>query len=325
VSELIFPVLAALVACALIGLYVRALSAASRFDLPNQRSMHTVPVPSGAGMAIVLAVLVLWPVSQGFALERIHILLLAAFAVLAAVSWVDDHYRLSPIVRLAAHALAVAWLVGWLPPDQRMLPALPLITERIIMGMAWLWFINLFNFMDGIDGIAGSEAIAIAVGYVAVAAVGNIDTPLTDLSWLVAAATAGYLVWNWHPAKVFMGDAGSIPLGFLLGWLMIELACGGHWPAALILPLYFGADATLTLCKRLQRGAKPWQPHREHFYQRAVLGGATPPAVVGRISAVNVLLIALAVLSLRFPAVALAAAVAIVAALLFHLDHLARG
>jgi UDP-N-acetylmuramyl pentapeptide phosphotransferase/UDP-N-acetylglucosamine-1-phosphate transferase len=325
VSELVLFVLAALVAYALVGLYVRALSVSSRFDLPNQRSMHTVAVPSGAGVAIVVVVLVLWPVSQGFALVRFHVLLLAAFAALAALSWVDDHHRLTPSVRLAAHALAVALLLGSLPSDQRFLPALPLLMERFAVGIAWLWFINLFNFMDGIDGLAGSEAIAIAVGYYLVAASAGPDMPLARLALATAGACAGYLVWNWHPAKVFMGDAGSIPLGFLLGWLMIDLAFGGHWAAALILPLYFGADATLTLCKRVQRGEKPWQPHREHVYQRAVLGGATPPAVVWRVNAVNALLIILAVLSTRFPALSLLAAVATVAGLLMHLERLARG
>ena len=185
--------------------------------------------------------------------------------------------------------------------------------------------INLFNFMDGIDGLAGSEAVAIAVGYCLIVAVAGLDTPLAQLALIAAGACAGYLVWNWHPAKVFMGDTGSIPLGFLLGWLMIDLACRGHWPAALILPLYFGADATLTLVRRLRRGEKPWQPHREHVYQRAVLGGAKPPAVVWRVNAANALLVILAVLSTRFPAWSLVAAVAVVGGLLMHLERLARG
>ena len=324
-SELVFPALAALVACALVALYVRVLSASNRLDLPNQRSMHAVAIPSGAGAAIVATVVIIWLASQSFAPEPFHVLLMTVFAVLAALSWVDDHHRLTPGVRLVAHTLAVALLLDALAPDQRAVPALPILVERIAVGVAWLWFINLFNFMDGIDGLAGSEAIAIAVGYCLVAAAAGPDTPLTRLALITAGACAGYLFWNWHPAKVFMGDAGSIPLGFLLGWLMIDLALGGHWAAALILPLYFGADATLTLCKRLQRGEKPWQPHREHAYQRAVLGGATPPAVVWRVNAVNALLIILAVVSTRFPVLALLAAATTVAGLLMHLERLARG
>jgi UDP-N-acetylmuramyl pentapeptide phosphotransferase/UDP-N-acetylglucosamine-1-phosphate transferase len=193
-----------------------------------------------------------------------------------------------------------------------------------MLGLAWLWFINLFNFMDGIDGLAGSEAIAVALGYLLIVTWAGHDHPLWRPALIVAASVAGYLAWNWHPAKVFMGDAGSIPLGFLLGWLLLDLALAGQWAAALILPAYFAADATYTLLKRALRGEKPWQAHREHFYQRAVLGGATPPGVVWRVSAVNAALIALALASLAHPVPALAAAAALVAALLAHLASLGR-
>ena len=322
----LLAVLAALLAWALTGLYARAMTAACRLELPSERGMHAIAVPSGAGIAIVAAALILWPVSHGLALESAYVLLLGVTAGLAGVSWVDDHRRLSPAVRLTAHALAVTVLLASLGPDQRLLPvAFPLYIERVLLGLAWLWFINLFNFMDGIDGLAGCEAIAMAIGYLAVVIAAGFDTPLSDLALIVAAAAGGYLVWNWHPARVFMGDAGSIPLGFLLGWLMIDLGFRGYWPAAAILPLYFATDATLTLFKRVLRGEKPWQPHRDHFYQRAVLGGATPPAVVWRVNAVNALLIILAVLSKRFPALALIAAATAVAALLVHLERLARG
>jgi UDP-N-acetylmuramyl pentapeptide phosphotransferase/UDP-N-acetylglucosamine-1-phosphate transferase len=122
-----------------------------------------------------------------------------------------------------------------------------------------------------------------------------------------------------------MGDAGSIPLGFLLGWLMLDLALGGHWAAALILPLYFAADATLTLAKRALRRETLWKAHREHFYQRAVLGGATPASVVWRVAAANAVLVALAMASIRYPVPALAAAVIVVSVLLSHLQGLAAG
>jgi UDP-N-acetylmuramyl pentapeptide phosphotransferase/UDP-N-acetylglucosamine-1-phosphate transferase len=178
--------------------------------------------------------------------------------------------------------------------------------------------------MDGIDGLAGAEGVAVAAGYALVVAVAGLDAPLESLALIVAAATAGYLFWNWHPAKVFMGDTGSIALGFLLGWLMIDLAWRGLWAAAMILPLYFVADATLTLLKRLARGEKPWQPHRQHAYQRAVLGGTRPSAVVLRTAIANAALIALALVSLSYPFPALAGAAAVVAALLLNLESLAR-
>lgn len=319
----IISLLALALAWSLTGLYRRAMISYGRLEPPSDRGMHSVPVPSGAGAAIVAAALVLWPLWQGGA-ARADLLLLATLAALALVSWLDDRRGLSPAPRLAAHAISVALLLVSLGPDQRVLPELPLLAERLALGLAWLWFINLFNFMDGIDGLAGAEALAVAAGYALVVAVAGLDTPLAALASIIAAATAGYLFWNWHPAKVFMGDTGSIALGFLLGWLMIDLGLRGLWAAAIILPLYFVADATLTLAKRIARGEKPWRPHRQHAYQRAVLGGACPSTVVLRTVIANAALIALAIVSIRHPLPALAGAVGVVAVLLASLERLAR-
>jgi UDP-N-acetylmuramyl pentapeptide phosphotransferase/UDP-N-acetylglucosamine-1-phosphate transferase len=314
--------LALALAWSLTGLYRRAMLAWGALEPPTERGMHRVPVPSGAGAAIVAAALALWPVSQapGGGLDAV---LPATLAALALISWLDDRHGLSPALRLAVHTAAVVLLLASLGPDQRVLPTLPLALERALTGLAWLWFINLYNFMDGIDGLAGAEGIAVAAGYALVVAAAGLDTPLAALGLILAAATAGYLFWNWHPAKVFMGDTGSIALGFLLGWLMIDLGLRGLWAAAVILPLYFVADATLTLLKRLARGEKPWQPHRQHAYQRAVLGGARPSAVVLHTAIANAGLIALAVLSIAQPLVALAGAAGVVAVLLVSLERLA--
>jgi UDP-N-acetylmuramyl pentapeptide phosphotransferase/UDP-N-acetylglucosamine-1-phosphate transferase len=322
VNATILTALALTLAWWLTGLYLRVMLAYGRLEPPSERGMHKVPVPSGAGAAIIAASLVLWPLWQGEATAD-SMLLLATVAALALVSWLDDRRGLSPVLRLAAHAAAVTLLLASLGPEQRILPAIPLGVERAAIGLAWLWFINLFNFMDGIDGIAGAEAVAVAAGYLLVATVAGVGNPLDQLALIVAAATAGYLFWNWHPAKVFMGDTGSIALGFLLGWLMIDLALRGYWAAAAILPLYFIADATLTLLRRLARGEKPWQPHRQHAYQRAVLGGTPPSAVVLRTAIANAALVALAIASIWHPILALAGAAAVVTVLLLDLERLA--
>src|SRR5436190_13936029 len=261
-SASLLAIVAAALGWGLVGLYARAMTASRRLELPNERSMHSVPVPVGGGIAIVATVLVLWPLWQG-TLSKPHLLLLAGFTGLAALSWIDDRRALSPAIRLTAQAVAVALCLTSLATEARVLPIVPLAAERLVLGLAWLWFINLFNFMDGIDGLAGSETIAVALGYLLLLTSAGQQSPLWHLALIVAAAAAGYLFWNWHPAKVFMGDAGSIPLGFLLGWLMLDLALRGYWAAALILPLYFAADATFTLIKRGLRGEKPWQAHRE--------------------------------------------------------------
>jgi UDP-N-acetylmuramyl pentapeptide phosphotransferase/UDP-N-acetylglucosamine-1-phosphate transferase len=307
----------------LTGVYLRLMLAYGRLEPPTDRGMHKVPVPSGAGAAIVAAALVLWPLWQGPAASD-SMLLLATVAALALISWLDDRRGLSPAVRLAAHAAAVTLLLASLGPEHRVLPALPLGVERTALGLAWLWFINLFNFMDGIDGIAGAEAVAVAAGYVLVVTAAGAGNPLDQLALIVAAATAGYLFWNWHPAKVFMGDTGSIALGFVLGWMMIDLCLRGLSAAAVILPLYFVADATFTLVKRLARGEKPWRPHRQHAYQRAVLGGTPPSAVVLRTAIANAALVVLSLLSIWHPILALAGAAVVVTGLLVNLERLSR-
>jgi UDP-N-acetylmuramyl pentapeptide phosphotransferase/UDP-N-acetylglucosamine-1-phosphate transferase len=321
--DMLLAAAAGVLSWSLVGLYAWSMRRSRRLDPPNARSMHSVPVPVGAGIAIVLTVLLLWGLPQA-PLARSHMVMLAGFTGLGALSWIDDHRALSPAARLAAQGVAVAVCLALLPPETRVLPALPLPVERLGLGLAWLWFINLFNFMDGIDGLAGSEAMAVALGYLLLAALAGLAPTLAQLALILAAATTGYLLWNWHPAKVFMGDAGSVPLGFMLGWLLLDLAFAGHWAAAAILPLYFVADATHTLVKRATRGEKPWHAHREHFYQRAVLGGTTPAAVVWRVGTANVALIALAVLSLAYPLPALTGAALVVAGLLGHLGALGR-
>jgi UDP-N-acetylmuramyl pentapeptide phosphotransferase/UDP-N-acetylglucosamine-1-phosphate transferase len=265
------------------------------FDIPNERSSHTVPTPRGAGLAVVGAVLCAWiglalvgraPPGVGAAA--------AGAGVIALVSWRDDRRGVPPMMRLLAQGAAVAVglaalpaggaLAGWFGPAPAIAAA----------GLAWLWFVNLFNFMDGIDGLAGGEAAAIGAGLVLYAGIGaGRDPALAALAAAVAGAAAGFLVWNWAPARIFLGDVGSAPLGYLLGFLLLAPALRGHWRIALILPLYFLADASLTLARRLARGERIWLAHREHFYQRAVQKGLGHGAVVGRVLAADLLLIAL--------------------------------
>jgi len=315
------PLLAvsALLGWSLVGIFTLVMSNWRRLEEPNERSMHSRPVPAGAGIAILATALLLWPWWHTRT-DVFHLALLAGGAALGLLSLADDHWRLSPALRFGAQAIVVVACLLALPTPARLVPILPLTLERGLIALAWLWFINLFNFMDGIDGLAGSETVAVAIGYLAVVAYAGLDDPFRGLALVIAASAAGYLFWNWHPAMVFMGDAGSIPLGFLLGWLMLDLALAGEWPAGLILPLYFVADATLTLLARMRRG----ETHRQHFYQRAVLGGTTPSRVVWRVGAANAMLVALALLSVHHPLPALVAAAGLVGALLAHLNDLAR-
>lgn len=215
-----------------------------------------------------------------------------AAAWLAVVCWIDDLRGLSPILRLLAQGTAVAVgvsvlsdahgsLGGWIGP-----------LAYCAMGLLWVWWVNLFNFMDGIDGIAGSEAAAITGGLLLFAILGGrAGSAPALLAAAIFGAAIGFLVWNWSPARIFLGDVGSAPLGYFLGFLLLDMALGGHWKIALILPLYFLADATITLSRRLLRGERVWQAHREHFYQVAARRGFGHAAVVLRVLAADVMLI----------------------------------
>ena len=287
----------------LTGLVLDRLRRHAVLDRPGSRSSHTVPTPRGGGIAVLAALCPAWLLAVPLASTNGGLwMVLGAALLLAAISWIDDLKDLSPALRLPVHVLAVAvglWAaaVGDAPPVFQGL--LPDWLDAIATGILWLWFLNLFNFMDGIDAIAGSEAAAIGVG---VALVGLVAWPLGTALPLampgltLAAAAAGFLLWNRPPAKIFLGDVGSIPLGFLIGWLLIETARGGAWAAALILPALFLADATWTLVARTARGANPLQAHAEHVYQRAVRDvGRSHGQVVVAWTIANLVLIALAV------------------------------
>jgi UDP-N-acetylmuramyl pentapeptide phosphotransferase/UDP-N-acetylglucosamine-1-phosphate transferase len=295
-------------------------------DRPNQRSLHLVPTPRGGGIAVVGTVLLAWLglAAAGRVSPAITAVCVAA-ALLGIVCWLDDLHSLSPPIRLAAQAAAVA--VGLAALPQRSDFAGDWVAPGVCefgIGLIWLWWVNAYNFMDGIDGIAGSEAIAIAGGLLLLSAVGNaLDPTVALLAAAVFGAALGFLRWNWSPARIFLGDVGSAPLGYLTGFLLIGVAGVGRWRAALILPLYFLADATITLARRLLRGERVWQAHRQHFYQQAVGRGFGHAAIVGRVMAANTALIVCAWAAENGGGIGALAAAAVVVAILLTL--LAQG
>ena len=295
-------------------------------DRPNERSSHVAPVPRGGGIAVTGSVLLAWIAlhETGFVAAGMIGILLGT-GLLAVVSWIDDRRGLSPGVRLLVQVAAVTIGVLVLPDARNPFEGwLDRALYFVVIGLIWIWWINLFNFMDGIDGLAASEAASIGGGLLLFASVGDgLDPTVALLAAGIIGAAIGFLGWNWSPARIFLGDVGSVPLGYLSGFLLIDLATRGHWKIALILPLYFLADATITLLRRLLRGERVWQAHREHFYQRAVRDGLGHAAVVKRVIAADLLLIGCGWAAENgWGAVSLGSAVAIVAALLF---TLARG
>ena len=295
---LIFAVAATAFAISCLG--TRALIALLRrravLDVPNERSSHVAPTPRGGGIAVIGACIIAWlALCVMGVLSPVAVIAVLGATALAIISWFDDLRGLSPAWRLLVQFAAVAAGIDALPQGAIFQGWLPPSLDAVGGALLWVWFVNLFNFMDGIDGIDGSEAAAIGIGIVLVTAIGGaLDRDLAAAGASIAAAALGFLIWNWAPARIFLGDVGSVPLGYLLGFLLYQLALRAEWQAALILPAYFLADASLTLLRRLARGERVWQAHREHFYQRAVQRGLGHAAVVLRMIVADIVLIACA-------------------------------
>lgn len=303
---------------------LRVLRRLQIVDRPNRRSSHSAPTPRGGGLAVIGCLLVagslaamVFPVPGGIAW------LLAGTLLLAAVSWADDLGHLSARLRLAAQALCVVPCLLVLSNGTLLFQGLlPPLLDKGLAVLIWLWFINLYNFMDGIDGLSATESMTIGFGLASVALVAQELTPLAVPGVIAGAAALGFLYWNRAPARIFQGDVGAVPMGFFLGGLLIWAAAQGHWAVAVSLPLYYLVDATSTLLRRASRGGRFWEPHREHAYQRAVQGGLTHGAVVYRVGLCNLCLIGAALLAVAAgPVAGLAMAVLCVAALMIELKR----
>ena len=320
-------------ATALTGLVRGLLRRHGVVDRPNKRSSHQGDVPRGGGIAVVgvlfAAWLALWLWGACSGCGALFWVALAGALGLAAVYWLDDMRGGLPAwPRLAVQIAAVGAGMLALPGDALVFQGLlPPLADHALAALAWLWFVNLFNFMDGIDGISGVEGASLGLGAFLLALLGAVPAGLGPPGLALAGVSLGFLLWNWHPAKIFLGDVGSVPLGYLAGWLMLALAASGAWQAALLLPAYYLADATLTLLRRLLQRRRIWQAHREHFYQRVVAAGWSHGRAAALIAANNLLLVALAVASqngIAATAAALAAGAILVAALLWYLRAAAR-
>jgi len=274
-------------------------------DHPNDRSNHSEPTPRGGGLAILAAVLPALIVVH-FSIpdpSNAIITLVVLTALLGLVSWIDDTKNLNPVIRLVAQISAVllALLLSSISPIPALL-FLPSLLQVTIIVLGWVWFINLFNFMDGIDGIAAVETISISAGVVLIGTLqGEPDAALILPGLILIAGSLGFLIWNVTPAKIFLGDVGSVTLGFLLGWLLLTVAAKGFFVAAIILPLFFIVDATWTLLRRITQREKIWDAHSQHFYQRAVKRGLSHGRVTFAVFVLNALLITLAIASIKQP------------------------
>lgn len=248
----------------------------SLMDIPNERSAHSIPTPRGGGVAIVAAFLLALPVLALAGLLSLHSLFAfwGAGALIAVIGFADDHGHIAARWRLLGHFVAAVWVLIWfggIAPVELVGGIVRLGWAGLIIGAFFLvWMLNLYNFMDGIDGLASAQAVTVCLGMCLIYWVLGV----VDLIWaplMLAAAVAGFLYWNFPPARIFMGDAGSGFLGLTLGSMVLQAA----WvnPALLwswlVLLAVFIVDATFTLARRLIRGDKVYQAHSSHAYQHA--------------------------------------------------------
>lgn len=267
---------------------------------PNARSSHTTPTPQGGGIAVLTPVLAVVLAAMALDLPGFRdpwaYALLAATLGLAITGVLDDIRPLPVLPRLILQFGAAAALVLTVPHGMRVLPWLPGAIEQALLIVGLVWFINLSNFMDGIDWMTVVEAVPICVALVLIGLLG--PAPELTLTMPVTVTLLGGLLgfapFNRHVASLFLGDVGSLPIGALMGWLLIVLAADGHLAAALMLPLYYLADATITLLRRWHRGEQLSQAHRTHFYQLAIARGFTAPQVTAQVFGLNLLLALLA-------------------------------
>jgi Fuc2NAc and GlcNAc transferase len=269
-------------------------------DRPTDRSLHEVPTPRGGGLGLVVAVLVVTALAWGLGEvgRGLAVALLGGGSLVAAVGWWDDHQGLSARVRFVAHLAAAAWAVAWMGG----MPTLSLGSQVVVLGpvgavlatIALVWGINLYNFMDGIDGLAGLEAVCVGVG-AALLLWPTGGPAAATLPLTLAAAAAGFLAWNWAPARIFMGDVGSGFLGLAIGVLALagERSFGVPSLAWVTLGMVFLLDATVTLLRRGLRGERVYAAHRSHAYQRLVRAGWSHRRVALCVLGLNLVLIGL--------------------------------
>ena len=264
-----------LLSAMLTGLVRKQAISRGLLDVPNARSSHVLPTPRGGGLAIVLATIaglaaLVW-------MERVTADILIAIGgggtAVAVVGYLDDRHRLRAGVRLAVHFGAALWALAWLGG----LPPLQLGTQLVTWGwggyalgaVGIVWTLNLFNFMDGIDGIAASEAVFILAAGALVACWSGAPGSVPATCVTIAAACAGFLARNWPPAQIFMGDVGSGFLGYVIAVMAIVAA--RYDPVTLLVWVILGgiffADATITLIRRVARGERAHEAHRTHAYQ----------------------------------------------------------
>ncbi|UVF19686.1 glycosyl transferase [Microvirga terrae] len=298
----VFALVSSAVLSALLILVLKPLLIRYALARPNARSSHKTPTPQGGGLAVLAATLAVAGLSAVWLVLPVpSLLIVAAAAVAFAVLGTADDIRPLPAwIRLVMQFVVVTAVV--LASGTRLLPdSIPLAAERILLVVAGVWFVNLVNFMDGLDWITVAEMVPITAFVAGLGLVGVMPLWIAVLAAALCGALLGFAPFNRPVARLFLGDVGSLSIGLLVGWMLLQLAGTGALAAAILLPLYYLMDATITLLRRLARGEKVWEAHRSHFYQKATDNGVSVLAVDAHVFVLNLVLAALAAMTLVWP------------------------
>lgn len=261
--------------------FFKRIGAARMLDIPNERSSHSAPTPRGAGIVLVAVCLTAYIVMCATTEHQINWGYLIGAIIVSAISWLDDVFGLPALVRFSIHAIAAALIIASGGSFNSV--SLPFIAAPIDLGwfgtvltFLWIvWLINAYNFMDGIDGIAGIQAVVAGTAWAILACFAG-ESIIFGLSAAIAVASIGFLVFNWAPASVFMGDVGSAFLGFTFAVIPLfsdwDRSAFSSWTllAGIVFVWPFVFDAVLTFSRRLFKGEPVWIAHRQHLYQRLV-------------------------------------------------------
>jgi len=276
---------------------LRPLLARHLLSHPNERSSHVAATPEGAGIGVMAALLVVCtaPLLLTPLPPPSLVPVLAGAAVLTVVGALDDAHALAVSWRLMAQMLVAIGVVFLLPQDFRLLPdLLPLGVERVLLVLGVAGFVNAVNFLDGLDWMTVAQIVPMTLGVAILCGLGVVPVTVGYLALALLGATLGFAVFNKHPAQIFLGDAGSLPIGLVLAYMLIYVA-EAHIVSAILLALYTLTDSVLTFSRRLANGERVLSAHRSHFYQRAVAAGLRVPQVTARVFWLGLWLMTLAI------------------------------
>jgi UDP-N-acetylmuramyl pentapeptide phosphotransferase/UDP-N-acetylglucosamine-1-phosphate transferase len=290
-------------------------------DVPSARRAHARPTPRGGGVSFVIIFSVIFPIFEYWVSGEysLSVKLLQVLLPLSVISFLDDVSHVMIPLRLVVHAVCACFAVMWLVhPNNILHYEIPNWLDLVIGTFALITFLNVYNFLDGIDGITVSESIHLSITILLLCILRHDIIPnvnnIMAIATIIFGWSMGFIFFNWQPAKIFLGDVGSISIGFVLGicLLMVASASARLFMSCVIASLYYIADGGMTILIRLVKGERIWEPHLKHFFQKAVRSGKSHRYVVMRITKCNILLMLFALNALYYPVVSAICAILVV-------------